>query len=72
MEFRLGTLSDLPQIKQTYKQIIRKMKSQGLNIWDDIYSLEFFKEDLVNQRLYVLVDKQVIVAAISLNNTHQG
>ena len=57
MEFRLGTLSDLPQIKQTYKQIIRKMKSQGLNIWDDIYPLEFFKEDLVNQRLYVLVDK---------------
>lgn len=72
MEFRLGTLSGLPQIKQTYKQIIRKMKSQGLNIWDDIYPLEFFKEDLVNQRLYVLVDKQVIVAAISLNNTHQG
>ncbi|WP_294578719.1 GNAT family N-acetyltransferase [uncultured Thomasclavelia sp.] len=72
MEFRLGTLSDLPQIKQTYKQIIRKMKSQGLNIWDDIYPLEFFKEDLVNQRLYVLVDKQVIVAAFSLNNKHHG
>lgn len=46
MEFRLARLEDLKQLKIIYKEIIKNMNKNNIQIWDDIYPCEFFEVDI--------------------------
>ena len=50
MDFRLAGMQDLLQLKDVYKQIIKNMDEQDIQIWDDIYPCEFFEEDIKNNQ----------------------
>lgn len=41
MEFRLAVLNDLVQIKDMYRQIVKSMNENNIQIWDDIYPCDF-------------------------------
>lgn len=72
MDFRLAIMQDLPHIKSVYKNIIKRMNNEQIQIWDDIYPCEFFDEDIKNNRLYVLLDNNDIVSAFVLCDTNSG
>lgn len=72
MEFRLAVMQDLKQLKNVYKEIIKKMNENGIQIWDNIYPCEFFEEDIKNSRLYILTDNREIMAAFALCDTNIG
>ena len=72
MEFRLSILSDLPQLKRVYRDIVQDMNDKNVRIWDDIYPCEFLEEDIRKKQLYVLTDKDEIVAAFALTKTNSG
>ena len=48
MDFRLAAIDDLQQIKIVYKEIIKSMDDNQIQIWDDIYPCDFFEEDIKN------------------------
>ena len=72
MGLQLATLEDLPRIQQMYREIVRAMAQGEVQIWDDVYPCEFFAEDIENQRLYLLVEEEKILAAFALCDAHQG
>jgi ribosomal protein S18 acetylase RimI-like enzyme len=72
MDFRLAVMRDLPQLKVVYKDIIQNMNDNQIEIWDDIYPCEFFKEDIKNKQLYVLYDNIEIISAFVLCSTISG
>lgn len=72
MEFRLSILSDLPQLKRVYREIVQTMKEENLEIWDEIYPCEFLEEDIRKNQLYVLTDGEEIVSAFALTKTNAG
>ena len=59
MDFRLAGMQDLLQLKDVYKQIIKNMDEQDIQIWDDIYPCEFFEEDIkiINSMFYLIMAK---------------
>lgn len=61
MDLRLAVMEDLPQIKAIYKEIIKNMDSNNIQIWDEIYLCEFLENDIKNNQLYVLIDNDEIV-----------
>lgn len=66
-------MDDLAPIKKMYGKIIANMDANQINIWDDIYPCEFFKEDITNERLYLLVDEQgAMMAAFALCGESDG
>lgn len=67
MEFRQAVIGDLPQIKCMYKAVISKMNENKIEIWDEIYPCEFFIDDIKQNRLYLMVDGEVTVAAFALS-----
>ena len=48
------------------------MNEQNIKIWDDIYPCEFFEEDILNNRLYILIDNDDIVSAFALTKNNAG
>ena len=46
MEFSLAVMQDLAQLKSIYKEIIKNMNENGIQIWDDMYPCEFFEDDI--------------------------
>lgn len=72
IEFRLATMRDLLPLKSVYRDIIKIMDKNQIQIWDDIYPCEFFEEDIKDNRLYVLCNKEDIVSAFVLCDTHSG
>ncbi len=72
MEFRLAVKEDLSQIKIMYREIIKNMDENQINIWDDVYPCEFFDEDIKNNRLFLLLDNDVILSAFALCDTSIG
>ncbi len=72
MDFRKAVMRDLPQLKDMYKRIVKDMKEQNIQIWDDIYPCEFFEDDIKNNQLYILLNNGEIVAAFVLSNTNLG
>ena len=65
-------MQDLLQLKDVYKQIIKNMDEQDIQIWDDIYPCEFFEEDIKNNQLYILLKNGEIVSAFVLSDTNSG
>lgn len=72
MDFRLAVMQDLQQLKGVYRKIIQNMNANNIQIWDDIYPLNFLKEDIQNNRLYVLYDNGELVSAFALCSTSLG
>jgi ribosomal protein S18 acetylase RimI-like enzyme len=72
MDFRLAVMQDLPRLKAVYHEIIQNMNDHQIEIWDEVYPCEFFEEDIKNQRLYVLYDKNELVSAFALCGTNSG
>lgn len=73
MELRLAVASDLLDIKIVYREIIRNMNNNDMQIWDDIYPCEFFSCDIENNALYILTDEyDVIVGAFVLCEENAG
>lgn len=66
MHLRLATIHDLPQIKSMYQNIIEHMEQHNISIWDDIYPCEYFKDDIKNNHLYILVENHIVIAAFAL------
>lgn len=73
MDFRMASINDLPKIKNMYRNIINNMMRNNISIWDEIYPCEFFKEDIENNRLYLLTEEHDdIVAAFALCQSNSG
>ena len=72
MNFRMAKMDDLPQLKVVYKKIIEEMNYNNIDIWDEIYHCEFFKEDIENKRLYLLEKNNTIVSAFALCKSNAG
>lgn len=72
MDFRLAVMQDLQQLKVVYKKIIKNMDDNNIQIWDDIYPLDFFEEDIQSNRLYVLYNHDELVSAFVLCSTNSG
>lgn len=72
MNLRLANMDDLPQLKGVYRNIIDAMNQNNIQIWDEIYPCEFFADDIKNNRLYVLMEKDEIVSAFALCGTNAG
>lgn len=70
--FRLADMQDLQQLKVIYKKIIKHMEDNNIYIWDEVYPCDFFEEDIKNNRLYVLYDKNELVSAFALCDTKLG
>lgn len=72
MKFSLAVMQDLAQLKSMYKEIIKNMNENGIQIWDDMYPCEFFEDDIKNNRLYILKKNEEIISAFSLSDTSSG
>lgn len=72
MEFRTADMADLPQIKKMFREMIEKMKLDNIDIWDELYPCEFFKEDIEKHRLYVLLENAEILSAFALCAANAG
>ena len=72
MDFRLAVMQDLTQLKDMYKQIVKNMDANGIQIWDDIYPCDFLEEDIKNNRLYILLNNSEIISAFSLCDKNAG
>lgn len=66
MIFRVAETEDLPELKHMYKHLINFMNCQNIQIWNDIYPCEFLEQDVQNNRLYILIKDNEIIAAASL------
>ena len=70
--FRLADSSDLPQLKEIYRNIVNSMYQNNIEIWDDIYPCEFFEEDIEHNRLYILEEGKEIISAFALCSSNAG
>ena len=48
------------------------MDENGIQIWDDIYPCEFLEDDIKNNRLYLLTNKNEIISAFALCDINTG
>lgn len=72
MEVRLANLSDLSKLKSMYRQVVERMNRNHIEIWDDIYPIEFIHNDIEKKQFYVLVHHNDIVASFALSDSHEG
>ena len=72
MELRLATTQDLGQLKIVYEEIIEQMNRQGISIWNAYFPYPFFAGDIQAQRLYLLMEQEVIAAAFALLEENEG
>ena len=72
MDLRLANSNDLLKLKAVYGNIIDNMNRNNIPIWDEIYPCEFFSDDIENNRLYLLVEDDDIVAAFALCESNAG
>ena len=72
MNFRLAEEKDLESIKNVFREIVADMYAHGLEIWDDVFPVEFFAGDIENSCLYILEDESAIVSAFSFHENAEG
>ena len=54
-----------------YKEVIKNMDANGLQIWDEL-SFCFFESDIQNKQFYVLVEGEKIISAVAMCDRHIG
>lgn len=72
MKIRLAAEQDLPSLREMYRLVVEKMTQSGLEIWDDVYPVEFLKDDIAAQNLYLAEENGRPVAAFALSPSHAG
>ena len=72
MKLRLANKDDLEEIKDMYREIVKNMNENNIQIWDDIYPCEFFENDIKNNRMYVFIENNEIISAFVLCTSHEG
>ncbi len=72
MEYRKATLSDLNYLKTMYIDIVLTMKSNGVDIWDEIYPIEYLENDINNDCFYIMLENNNIVSGFALYESHEG
>ena len=72
MELRLANKKDLPYLKIMFKKIIDNMTKNNIKIWNKYYPFEEFKDEIEQERLYLLVQEGDIVSAFVLFENIEG
>lgn len=72
MNFRLADLSDLNELQEMYRLIVKQMKENQIMMWDDVYPCEFIEDDIKNRQMYILTFKKEIIAAFALCESDEG
>ncbi len=72
MEIKKATNEDLVELKSMYAGIVSKMDSGGIHIWNEYYPYEEFSEDILEGRLYLLLEEKVIISAFGLYESVNG
>ncbi len=72
MLFRLATTDDLPSLNNMYSAIIDDLKKHDIEIWDDIFPICFFPQDIKSKQLYLLFADNVLVGATVVGYEHGG
>ncbi len=72
MVFRKATASDLPQVKAIFVDITNDLIEKNIPIWDEIYPVEFFADDIEKGELYLLTDGDILVGAFALCDGDAG
>ena len=66
MEFRMADLQDLPALKTTYEKIVEHLIQCNINIWNEAYPCGFFEDDILRDRLFVLMEGETLISAFAL------
>ena len=66
MQFRLAEKQDLIEIIKMYKEVVKNMNANGLQIWDESYPFAFFESDIQNKQFYVLEEDNKIISAVAM------
>ncbi|MCI9295876.1 MAG: GNAT family N-acetyltransferase [Lachnospiraceae bacterium] len=72
MDYRAAVPEDLGRLKGMYKEIVKKMDEDGIQIWDEIYPCEFLESDIAGSRLYLMTEKDAPMAAFALCESNAG
>ena len=43
-------MGDLKELKDMYKEIVKDMNDNNIQIWDDVYPCDFFENDIKNNQ----------------------
>ena len=66
MKIRKAGIHDLTQLGCMYREIVRHMEHQDIFVWDDVYPLIRFPQDIRDGHLFLLEDGTGLAAAFAL------
>ncbi len=66
MKLRLATEKDLPEISRLFASITRKLDSENICIWDEVYPDCAFPDDIKRESLFVLEEDNRLISAFAL------
>ena len=72
MIFRLAAPQDVPRLKEMYRRIMDYLDEVDMQIWDEYYPCELLEGDVEKQRLYVMTEEEMPVAAFALCRSSGG
>ncbi|MBQ3137541.1 MAG: GNAT family N-acetyltransferase [Clostridia bacterium] len=66
MNLRLANEKDLPALHCLFASITRKLDSENISIWDEIYPDCVFPDDIKRKSLFVLEEEEKLISAFAL------
>ncbi|MBE6775741.1 MAG: GNAT family N-acetyltransferase [Ruminococcaceae bacterium] len=66
MNLRLASEKDLPEISRLFSAITKKLDSENIRIWDEIYPDCAFPEDIKRKSLFILEKEDKLISAFAL------
>ena len=72
MQLRLAEEKDLPALYTMYRELVARMRRDGMHIWDDVYPCIALDADVHARRMYVLTDGGTVVSAFALCDGDEG
>lgn len=66
MKLRLATEKDLSEISRLFSAITRKLDSENICIWDEVYPDCAFPDDIKRKSLFVLEEDEKLISAFAL------
>ncbi len=72
MEFRKLCAGELGTVQEVYRGICKRMRANGVALWDEEYPCEYLEQDVENDRLYALMDEGEILSAFALCAVNEG